>query len=170
MIEINLFDKNSNHLFKPDDSWEVSQIPSGRYSDKIKYVRFKEQYEGITIIADHYLYENDYYYPKNIKSKYKVGWLLEQREITGAKAAYLDFEKYIDYLDFVMTHDEYLLNKYLVKQINGRTNTLFKNRSFEQMSYQTNFWSNYTLPTVYGLAREMSMFTRLCKFQSCTKN
>ena len=112
MIEVNLFDRNSNHLFNPDDSWHLPQIPSGVVSNKIKYVRFKENYNGITIIADHYLYEDNYHIPKNVVTKHKIGWLLEQRDITGAKTAYWDFEKYINDIEFVMTHDEYLLNTY----------------------------------------------------------
>lgn len=110
MITVNLFDTNSQHLFNWLGEWEMSIIPSLSVSDKIKYVHKKQSFDGVTIISDSYLY--NYEFVKTIQSKYKVGWLVENVNVTSAKTAYYEFEKYKDDYVFTMTHDQELLDKY----------------------------------------------------------
>jgi glycosyltransferase involved in cell wall biosynthesis len=103
-ITVNLFDGAFGHLVKPN----------GRYSsvhDKIsrlvKYTKNNPNFDGITIFTD-----GDIKNPAvaSVQSKYKIGWLLETRELHGG--LYNEFESYKDNFDFVMTHDSELLTKY----------------------------------------------------------
>jgi glycosyltransferase involved in cell wall biosynthesis len=100
-IDINLFDDAFVHLAKPN----------GRYSSvhdktasKVRFTRRQNPYQGITISTDQHLL------PSNIESKYSLGWLLETREVSSHR--YDTFEEYMNEFDFVMTHDQKLLDRY----------------------------------------------------------
>ena len=98
---VNLFDSAFGHLTRHN----------GRYSSvhdkiaaKVKFVRDKQTFDGITISTDQHLL------PSNIESKYSLGWLLETREVSSHR--YDTFEEYMNEFDFVMTHDQKLLDQY----------------------------------------------------------
>ena len=98
---VNLFDSAFGHLTRHN----------GRYSSvhdkiaaKVKFVRDKQTFDGITISTDQHLL------PSNIESKYSLGWLLETREVSPHR--YDTFEEYMNEFDFVMTHDQKLLDQY----------------------------------------------------------
>tara|TARA_R110000824_G_scaffold122766_1_gene280234 strand:+ start:2231 stop:3028 length:798 start_codon:yes stop_codon:yes gene_type:complete len=73
----------------------------------ISWVRDKLEYDGITIFTDAHLNPNSI---SKVKSKQKIGWLLENRNLMPG--LYLNVDSYIDMLDFIFTHDEELLIKY----------------------------------------------------------
>lgn len=101
LITINLFDMAFKHLERPD----------GRYSSvhqkiakKVAFVRDQNPYDGITVITDHMLPHT------SVQSTYKIGWLLETREVN--EGTYNNFESFKDRYDFIMTHDQKLLDEY----------------------------------------------------------
>lgn len=103
-MTVNLFDDSFNHLTRTNGRYCSVH---GKISEHIKYDRGNVNYEGITIFTDQYLNSSA---AKNVISNYKVGWLLETREIDTNR--YNNFEQYKDNFDFVMTHDQELLDKY----------------------------------------------------------
>ena len=103
-IEIGLFDNAFGHLTKEN----------GRYSsvhNKIpKHIKFGRDYvyfNGITLFTDSYLDSNHSIF---VVGKHKIGWLLETREVDTRR--YDNFENYMNNLDFILTHDQELLDKY----------------------------------------------------------
>ena len=102
-LEVNLFDDACRHLAKPNGRYSSVH---GKIADKVTFVRDRVEYEGITIFTDGYL-KGDV---SHVKSKYKIGWLLETREVGADR--YTEFPNYMNNYDFVMTHDQELLDSY----------------------------------------------------------
>lgn len=100
-ITVNLFDNAFGHLTKPNGRYSSVH---DKISAKVKFVRGKQNFDGITISTDQHLL------PSNIQSKYNLGWLLEAREVDPSR--YNRFEEYMNEFDFVMTHDQELLDRY----------------------------------------------------------
>lgn len=103
-IEVNLIDGAFGHLTKPNGRY--SSVHE-KISAKVKFVRDLTYYNGITLFTDQYLATN---VADNIQSKYKIGWLLETREVNPN--SYNIFESYKDKYDFVLTHDSELIKQY----------------------------------------------------------
>lgn len=108
MKEVNFFDHNSKHLYHGDEV-VVQAVPSKSVSEKIKFVRGRMEYDGVTIFTDTYLYDD---VVSQVKSKYKIGWLMEQRHVTSAVDAFKKIDELINQFDFIMTYDPELLEKY----------------------------------------------------------
>ena len=104
MLEINLWDNTFVHLQTPDGKYSMvhKKVPKN-----IKYVCKKTNYDGITIFTDHFL---NPVYIKSVKSKFKVGWYIERCEINRTPKMMID--NYINELDFLMTNDVDILEKY----------------------------------------------------------
>jgi len=109
MIAINLIDTAFLHLHV--DSGRFSSV-HGKISKHIRYVRNLEKFDGITIFTDSCLQPQ---LTSQVKSKYKIGWLMENRYVNNL--AYDRFPEYIDHLDYVLTHDSELLKQYPEKCI-----------------------------------------------------
>lgn len=103
-LEVNVFDNAFRHL--SNSNGRYSSI-HGKISSKVQFVRDLPDYDGITLFTDEYLDKN---FIDQIKSKQKIGWLLEPRLIQPSR--YIQFERYKDSLDHVLTHDQELLEKY----------------------------------------------------------
>jgi len=103
-LEVNLFDNAFSHLTHP--SGRYSHVHK-KISKHVTYVRNKMDYEGITLFTDDYLLTNA---SSLVKSKYKIGWLMEAREMNPIH--YDHFELYMNNYDFILTHDPTLLNMY----------------------------------------------------------
>jgi hypothetical protein len=103
-MEVNLIDNAFRHLAHP--SGRYSHV-HGKISKHISYVRDVTDYKGITLFTDEFLLTDA---PSHISSKYKIGWLMESREIFPQ--GYINFESYKDNYDFILTHDPLLLEKY----------------------------------------------------------
>ena len=101
MLQLNLFDNNFRHLHNDNGEYSMVHEKIPRY---IRYVRDLYEYDGITIFTDQFL-EKDFI--NRVNSKYKIGWIIECRNISPY--SYENFENYMDSLDFVLTHDSYLL-------------------------------------------------------------
>ncbi len=108
MKEVNFFDHNSKHLFHGDEII-VHAVPSKSVSDKIRYVKNRMEYDGVTIFTDTTMSED---VVLEVKSKYKLGWLMEQREVTGAKYVFWHIDELINRFDFIMTYDPEILKAY----------------------------------------------------------
>jgi len=98
---VNLVDSSFGHLAKPNGRYSSVH---DKVSAKIKFVQNANPFPGITLFTDQHLSAN------SIESKYKVGWLLETREVDSSR--YDRFEDYMNEFDFVMTHDKELLEKH----------------------------------------------------------
>ena len=88
--------------------------PDGKYSHvftktpkHITYIKNQTQWQGITLFTDSYINSG---IAQQIQSKYKIGWLMESRELHPH--FYDTFEHYKDNYDFVLTHDPDLLQRY----------------------------------------------------------
>lgn len=103
-LRVNLFDNSFGHLTKPNGRYSSVH---NKISEHIEYERDNVYFEGVTIFTDQYLNSSA---AKNVITNYKVGWLLETREVDPSR--YDNFEQYKDNFDFVMTHDQKLLDKY----------------------------------------------------------
>lgn len=95
-MEINLFDTNGI-LINP--------VPGSDFSPKkVKIVKNKKEYDGITIITDKYIVRG---ISKDIKSKIKIAWLWEPQVVHNE--LYKVIKKvYKDY-DYIFTHNEDVL-------------------------------------------------------------
>ena len=102
-IKLNLFDDSFGHLAKENGRYSSVH---GKISSEVKFIKNQIQYDGITIFTDQHLNVNYNY----AKSKYKIGWLIETREVNPSK--YNSFPEYMNNFDFIMTHDQELLNEY----------------------------------------------------------
>ena len=100
---INLFDSAFDHLYTNDGCYSTTM---NRKPINIKYVRRLESSDGISLFTDAFLFSDI----SNIKSKYKIGWLLEPIEINPKP--YTEFESIKNKFDFCLTYDETLLQKY----------------------------------------------------------
>lgn len=106
-IQVNVFDNAFAHLAHP--SGRYSHVHK-RISKQVSYVRGQHNFDGITLFTDDYLLTNA---PNHTNSKYKIGWLMEAREMNPIH--YNRFEEYMNNYDFVLTHDPELLDKYPTK-------------------------------------------------------
>lgn len=100
---INLFDTAFSHLETPDGIYSTTP---NRKPKNIKYVKNKNDWDGISLFTDKCLFLDT----ENIKSKYKIGWIIEPEEINPDP--YQKFDKIMDNFDFILTYDETLLKKY----------------------------------------------------------
>lgn len=79
----------------------------GKTSNLIEYKRDLAHWEGVTIFTDSYVCSP---VPAQVRSKYKIGWLLESRP--WIPHIYNAVPNFIDQFDFIMTHDEELLRQF----------------------------------------------------------
>ena len=103
-IVANLFDFACVHLATQNGRYALTHE---KISKHIQYTRNRANFDGISIFTENYLKSN---IVNQVNSKYKIGWLLETRKVDPTR--YLGFEKYMDKFDFVMTHDQQLLDQY----------------------------------------------------------
>jgi len=104
MLEINLWDATFSHLETFDGFYSMVH---NKRPKKVKYIPKKVKYDGITIFTDRFL---NPMCVKAVKSRYKIGWFIERCEIQAAPKLLVD--SYINDLDFLMTNDQELLDKY----------------------------------------------------------
>lgn len=103
-MTVNLVDNAFAHLEKSNGRYSsVHQ----KIASKVKFVRDVKNFDGVTLFTDLKL---DISNVKEVKSKYKIGWLIEPKAVLSLR--YGTFEGYIDELDFVITHNKELLEKY----------------------------------------------------------
>lgn len=100
-VVINLVDSAFTHLAKPNGRYSSVH---DKIASKVVFTRKQQSFPGITIFTDQHLIPNNY------ESKYRLGWLLETREVNPDR--YDKFEEYANDFDFIMTHDKELLKKY----------------------------------------------------------
>lgn len=103
-MTVNLFDGSFGHLAKPNGRYSSVH---DKISTKVKFESGKPHSDSITLFSDVYLGSH---HPELVTSKYKIGWLLETREVDPSR--YVNFASFKDKYDFVMTHDAELLEKY----------------------------------------------------------
>jgi hypothetical protein len=102
--EVNLVGNTLSHLVKPNNRY--SSIPN-KISSYLKLLTNQTRFDGISIFQDDVIETEAY---KHIESKYKIGWLLETKEVYPQR--YNNFENYKDNYDFILTHNQELLDKY----------------------------------------------------------
>jgi hypothetical protein len=103
-MEINLFDTAFEHLVTPDGKYSHVFSKSTNYTT---YVKNQSNWQGITLFTDSFINSGT---ATRINSKYKIGWLMESRELHPH--FYNTFDQYKDHYDFVLTHDPDLLKTY----------------------------------------------------------
>lgn len=103
-LEVNLFDNTFRHLAQPNGRYSSIH---GKISSKVKFVRDLQTYEGISIFTDEYLVPQ---IASQVTSTKKIGWLIEPRQIQPQR--YANFSQYMDSFDYVLTHDQELLDMY----------------------------------------------------------
>jgi FkbM family methyltransferase len=114
MITINLFDSSFKHLRNSSGVYSITDNRTPKY---IRYVHDLPEFDGITIFTDKHIHE-----AKNVKSKVKIAWLVENRE-TNPKL-YEDILQYVSTNDFhlILTYDDTLLklhNKFVYYPFGG---------------------------------------------------
>jgi len=103
MIKVNLFDSLFNHSFNEDGCYTSS---FGRCPKEGMWVKNNMVWDGVTVFTDSH-FNSDIV--DSVKSKIKIAWLLESKAITPK--AYDDIVKFEDKFDYILTHDENLLNR-----------------------------------------------------------
>jgi len=106
-MEINLFDTAFEHLITDDGNYSHVFSKRTKYTT---YVRNQYNYPGITLFTDNLIYSN---IATAVTSKFKIGWLMESRELHPQ--FYNTFDQYKDHYDFILTHDPELLVNYPTK-------------------------------------------------------
>lgn len=104
-MTVNLFDGAFGHLVRPNGRYSCVH---DKISTKIKYVKDQYEHNGITLFTEGYSADSNLV--SNVKSKYKIGWLLESKALDASR--YDNFPNYINNIDFLMTHDQELVDKY----------------------------------------------------------
>tara|TARA_R110000803_G_scaffold208302_1_gene276885 strand:- start:27 stop:866 length:840 start_codon:yes stop_codon:yes gene_type:complete len=102
-MEINLFDGLFDHSKNEDGFYTCSM---GREPQEVTWVRRNMVWGGVTVFTDSHFMSP---IVDEVVSKYKIAWLLESKAITPN--AYNDIVRFEDKFDFILTHDETLLNR-----------------------------------------------------------
>ena len=100
-IKINLIDNAFSHMPPERDG------VGGFKPDYFSWNRNWDINNQITVFTEDYIYSN---MPNIYRTKYNVGWLLETRELFPSR--YENIENSNKNLDFILTHDKKLLEKY----------------------------------------------------------
>jgi glycosyltransferase involved in cell wall biosynthesis len=103
-VEFNLFDTSFEHLRKANGRYSSVH---GKISEYVKYTNSKLEYEGISIFTDNYLNSP---IVQQVRSGKKIGWVMESRQVDSRY--YDQFEEYADRYDYILTHDQQLLQRY----------------------------------------------------------
>jgi hypothetical protein len=101
---INLMGNICSHLTKPNNRWSTVH---DKISSNVRIVRNQSKFEGLSIFSDDTIESN---LVNKVNCPTKIGWLMETREVSPQR--YQNFEYYKDKYKFVLTHDQYLLEKY----------------------------------------------------------
>ena len=125
---------------------KVNKIP--KY---IEYVGPFKTWEGITLFTDECFDNENLFIIDQIVSKYKIAWLHEPRPLhLQQQQRYNNVEKIINKLDYVMTYDSRLLNKYPHKAIFTVDNAIWLEEKFNKIHPKLDFvsmiysWKNWT--------------------------
>ena len=113
MLHVNLFDNNFYHTKNI-----VGELTSTYYypPTKIKYLDRLEEYDGITLFTDDFIFNP---IVDKVKSRLKIAWLFEPRVFSDYYDRILEIE---DKFDYILTYDAELLKrspkyiKYIVGQ------------------------------------------------------
>lgn len=117
MMEVNLFDTNFYH--SKDSLGEFSS--ACLYTPtKLRYLDKLMEYDGVTLFTDHFIFDP---IVDQVKSKFKMAWLLEPRVFSDYYDNIIEIE---DKFDFILTFDSQLLNrsKKYAKYIFGQSRIL----------------------------------------------
>lgn len=98
MLTCNLHDVAFQHL-------QGSSV-HGKTAKRIQWERAKMEWGGVTVFTDAMLTETNL--PKMVKSRVKVGWLMEPREYRPQ--SYERALKVLDAIDLLLTHDQALID------------------------------------------------------------
>jgi hypothetical protein len=104
MLTINLFDQAVAHLRTPDGRYSAIH---GQVPDTVKYVHDRMNWDGITVFTERMVISGIH---KKVKSKYKVGWLIECGLINGITTEHI--RSVINDFDVILTHDENILRSF----------------------------------------------------------
>lgn len=111
MIEINAW-KDSQTPLNYAGSDELQKFPT-----KVEYV-FRTIFDGITVFTDPCFDPQHSHIIDEVKSPIKCAWIHEPRALHALANQRLQaVEKMMDKVDYILTYDEYLLNKYPEKTI-----------------------------------------------------
>ncbi len=117
-MKINII-SDSNNSFQP-----IEEI--GKKSFNVERIYGQNNFDGITLFWDNCLDDEHIHIIDKINSKYKFAILHDPRAIHEVQnKRYKNAEKYIDKFDKILTHDEYLLDKYHDKCLFGVDNCIW---------------------------------------------
>ena len=74
----------------------------------VHYIKKRKKYDGISLFVDNALCNDNLI--KSVKSKYKVGWIIEPRDVK--EAPYIGVENNHEMFDLIITFDKQLIDKY----------------------------------------------------------
>ena len=104
MIEVNIIG-GFNHLHKENGLYSMTD---NRIPLNWKWVRDKKEHNGVTIFSDDKMC--DINLVKSIKSKYKVGLIIEPPNINNN--VYNNLDQIVENFDFILTYNKDLIKKY----------------------------------------------------------
>ncbi len=97
----------------PNNTLKYANHELSKYPEKVEYVGPYLNWEGITLFVDLCFDPEHIHIIDKVNSKYKVAWFHEPRGLNNLQPKRLNtLETIIDKFDFIMTYDEYLLDKY----------------------------------------------------------
>jgi len=108
MLTVNLFDNSFSHTkslwgYIASNGTNIWGKPKS-----IHYVKNRQNHDGVSLFVDEMMC--DTYLIQSVKSKYKVGWIIEPRDVK--KAPYEGVEKNHDLFDLIITFDKQSIKKY----------------------------------------------------------
>jgi len=101
------------NIITDKDMSRVLGFEPGKTPTKIEYVTGNYNYDGISVFLDKCFDVEDIHILDKVQSKIKCAWMHEPREIgEWCNKRYLNLENNLNKFDYVMVHDQYLLDKY----------------------------------------------------------
>jgi hypothetical protein len=107
-VIVNLFDNTFSHTKKLWGYITATGVDMWGKPEKIEFIQNKMNYDGITFFVDDFA--SNINLVKTVKSKYKVAWLLEPKELKPAP--YATVMNHAGEFDLVITHDKELIDKF----------------------------------------------------------
>lgn len=104
MIEVNLFG-GFQHLHRDHGCYSMTD---NRVPKNWRWVRNKAVHDGVTIFTDDQMCNDDLV--KSVKSKFKVGMIIEPPQINSN--VYNQLDRIINNFDFIITYNRELINRY----------------------------------------------------------
>ncbi len=107
-LVINLFDFSFSHTEKLWGYIASNGTDIWGKPNNMHYIKRRKDHDGVSLFVDDMLFDSNLI--NSVKSKYKVGWIIEPRDVK--EAPYHGVDKNHEMFDLIITFDKELIEKY----------------------------------------------------------